>query len=85
MNKKETQILLTRIEKWYARLQTQFVSDSQILSAEFGWSKEPTSFSQRESLDYNPLKKVTPGDKNGKVHGSISQALSRKNGEKNPL
>jgi len=60
MNKKETQILLTRIEKWYARLQTQFVSDSQILSAEFGWSKEPTSFSQRESLDYKSIKEGDP-------------------------
>jgi hypothetical protein len=42
MNQKETQIILTRIEKWYARIQTQFISDTKILDAEFGWSKDST-------------------------------------------
>ncbi len=60
MNKKETQILLTRIEKWYARLQNQFVSNSQILDAEFGWSKDPTPFSERQSLEYKPIKEGEP-------------------------
>ena len=56
MNQKETQIILTRIEKWYARIQTQFISDTKILDAEFGWSKEPTPFSERLNLDYKPIK-----------------------------
>ena len=32
MNKKETQIILTRIEKWFARLQTLFISNEQNLN-----------------------------------------------------
>jgi len=60
MNQKETQIILTRIEKWYARIQTQFISDTKILDAEFGWSKDSTLFSERLNLDYKPIKEGEP-------------------------
>ena len=55
MNKKETKIILERIEKWYDRLPSLFVQNSQVLSAEFGWSKDPTPFSERLDLDYKPI------------------------------
>ena len=60
MTKKETQIILTRIEKWYARLQTLFISDDLILKAEFAWSKEPTPFSDRLNLKYKPITEGEP-------------------------
>ena len=60
MNTKETQIILTRIEKWYARIQTQFISDTKILDAEFGWSKESTPFSNRLNLDYKSIQEGEP-------------------------
>ena len=56
MNKKETKLILERIQKWYNRLPALFIQDSQPLSAEFGWSKEPTPFSERLNLDYKPIK-----------------------------
>ena len=56
MNKKETKLILERIQKWYNRLPDLFIQDSQPLSAEFGWSKEPTPFSERLNLNYKPIK-----------------------------
>ena len=56
MNKKETKLILERIQKWYNRLPALFIQDSQPLSAEYGWSKEPTPFSERLRLDYKPIK-----------------------------
>ena len=56
MNKKETKLILERIQKWYNRLPPLFIQESQLLSAEFGWSKEPTPFSERLNLDYKPIK-----------------------------
>ena len=44
MNKKETEVVLQRIENWYARLPDLIVFDKQNFHAEFGWSKEPTPF-----------------------------------------
>ena len=52
MNKKETEVILQRIEKWYNHLPNLFITDKQNFSAKFGWSKEPTSFSERLKLDY---------------------------------
>jgi alpha-mannosidase len=60
MNKEETKLIIIRIEKWYARLQTLFNSDSHVLNAEFGWSNEPTPFSDRLNLDYKPIKEGAP-------------------------
>ena len=44
MNKKETEVVLQRIENWYARLPDLIVFDKQNFNAEFGWSKKPTLF-----------------------------------------
>jgi len=55
VNKKESRIILKRIEKWYERLQSEFIFDSIQLNAEYGWSKEPTSFSDRQSLSYKAI------------------------------
>ena len=63
MNKKETEVILQRIEKWYNHLPTLFITDKQNFSAKFGWSKEPTPFSERLKLDYKSIKK---GDEWGK-------------------
>ena len=56
MNKKETKLILERILKWYNRLPDLFIQDSKPLSAEFGWSKEPTPFSERLNLNYKLIK-----------------------------
>ena len=57
MNKKETEVILQRIEKWYNHLPNLFITDKQNFSAKFGWSKEPTPFSERLKLDYKSIKK----------------------------
>jgi alpha-mannosidase len=84
MNQKETQIILTRIEKWYARIQTQFISDTKILDAEFGWSKDPTPFSERLNLDYKPIKEGEPWGQKWEsawfhLTGSVPEEWSGKN------
>ena len=56
MNKKETAVVLQRIENWYARLPDLIVYDKQTFDAEFGWSKEPTPFSERMNLSYKEVK-----------------------------
>jgi len=56
MNKKETQVVLQRIENWYARLPNLIVFDKQNFDAEFGWSKEPTPFQSRMDLSYKKIK-----------------------------
>ncbi len=56
MNKKETQVVLQRIENWYARLPDLIVFDKQNFRAEFGWSKEPTPFQSRMDLNYKKIK-----------------------------
>ena len=63
MNKKETEVILQRIEKWYNHLPTLFILEKQNFSAKFGWSKEPTPFSERLSLDY---KSIQEGEEWGK-------------------
>jgi len=55
MNKKETEVLINRIEKWYNRLPSLFIYDKQVLRAEYAWSKTPVPFSDRLSLDYKPI------------------------------
>ena len=56
MNKKETEILIARIEKWYAQLPNNFVYDKIPFQAKFGWSKEKVSFKDRLNLEYKPIK-----------------------------
>ena len=47
MNEKETNIIVSRIEKWYIRLSEMFVEDRQTLDAEYCWSKEPIPFAKK--------------------------------------
>ena len=56
MNKKETAVILQRIENWYKRLPDLVVYDKQLFHAECGWSKDPTSFADRLDLDYKEIK-----------------------------
>ena len=60
MKQKELEILLTRITKWYERIQTYIVPETVPLDAEFAWSKDPTPFSKRLSLDYKSIKTGEP-------------------------
>ena len=55
MNKKETEVILQRIKNWYGRIQDLFIYDEKKFKAKFGWSKEPTKFEDRMSLDYKPI------------------------------
>ena len=55
MNKKETEVILQRIQNWYGRLPNLFIYDEKKFEAKFGWSKEPTKFEDRLSLDYKPI------------------------------
>ena len=73
MNKKETAVVLQRIENWYARLPDLIVYDKQMFDAEFGWSKEPTPFSERMNLSY---KEVKEGDSWGEKWESAWFRLS---------
>ena len=55
MNKKETEVILQRIQNWYGRLPNLFIHDEKKFEAKFGWSKEPTKFEDRLSLEYKPI------------------------------
>ena len=55
MTEKETEVILQRIQNWYGRLPSLFIYDEKKFSAQFGWSKEPTKFENRMSLDYKPI------------------------------
>ena len=56
MNKKESEILIARIEKWYAKLPNYFIYNKLPFEAKFGWSKEKVSFKDRLNLEYKPIK-----------------------------
>ena len=57
MNKKETDIIVSRIEQWYSRMLGYFVEDRTPLSAKYGWSKEAVPFANRNKLKYKNIKK----------------------------
>ena len=57
MNKKETEIIVSRIEQWYSRMLDYFVEDRTPLSAKYGWSKEAVPFANRNKLKYKNIKK----------------------------
>ena len=57
MNKKETEIVVSRIEQWYSRMLGYFVEDRIPLSAKYGWSKEAVPFANRNKLKYKNIKK----------------------------
>ena len=52
MNEKETNIIITRIEQWYSRIQGMFVEDRKSLKAEYSWSKDPVPFANRLDKKY---------------------------------
>ena len=52
MNEKETNIIISRIERWCNRLPAMFVEDEQLLSAEYSWSKDPIPFASRLEKKY---------------------------------
>ena len=56
MNKKETEVILQRIRKWYDRLPGLFIYEQRDFDAQYGWSKEATPFKDRLSLDYKTIK-----------------------------
>ena len=56
MNKKETEVILQRIQKWYDRLPGLLIYDQRNFDAKYGWSKEPKPFNDRHSLDYRSIK-----------------------------
>ena len=68
---KETEVVLQRIENWYARLPELVVYNKQEFNAEYGWSKEPTSFKSKGDLKYKKKKRAIAGVKNGRVLGFI--------------
>ena len=57
MNKKETNIIVSRIEQWNSRLQGLFIEDRVSLSAKFAWSKNAVPFSEKNKLKYKPITK----------------------------
>ena len=63
MNKKETQIIVSRIEQWYSRMLGNFVEDRTPLLAKYGWSKDAVPFDSRDKLKY---KNITKGKSWGK-------------------
>ena len=58
MNEKETNIIISRIERWHNRLPAMFVEDEQLLTAEYSWSKDPVPFARRLEKKY---RKITQG------------------------
>ena len=57
MNKKETQIIVSRIEQWYSRMLGNFVEDRTPLLAKYGWSKDAVPFDSRDKLKYKNITK----------------------------
>ena len=55
MNKKETAIIVSRIEQWNNRLKDYFIEDRTPLKAKYAWSKKPVLFSDRTKLKYKPI------------------------------
>ena len=56
MDKKESEILIARINKWYAALPKHFIYDEILFDAKLGWSKDRVAFQDRLSLDYKVVK-----------------------------
>ena len=56
MDKKEIEVILQRIEKWYKSLYEMVVYDKRVFNAEFGWTKDHISFEDKNSLSYKPIK-----------------------------
>ena len=57
MNEKETNIIITRIERWYNRLQGMLIEDRKSLTAKYSWSKNPVPFTDRLEKKYKSIQK----------------------------
>ena len=57
MNKKETAIIVSRIEQWNNRLKDNFVEDRTTLTSKYAWSKNAVPFSEKNKLKYKPITK----------------------------
>ena len=57
MNKKETAIIVSRIEQWNNRLKDYFVEDRTTLTSKYAWSKNAVPFSEKNKLKYKPITK----------------------------
>ena len=55
MNEKETEVILQRVENWYARLPEMIVYNRQNFHAEYGWSKDPTPFKNKGDLKFRKI------------------------------
>ena len=56
MNKKYTDLIIGRINRFYERLEKSYLKDPVLFKAEFGWSKDPIPFSEKESLSFKAIK-----------------------------
>ena len=57
MNKKETAIIVSRIEQWNNRLKDYFIEDRTTLASKYAWSKNAVPFSEKNKLKYKPITK----------------------------
>ena len=57
MNKKETAIIVSRIEQWNNRLKDYFIEDRTALTSKYAWSKNTVPFSEKNKLKYKPITK----------------------------
>ncbi len=57
MNKKETAIIVSRIEQWNNRLKDYFIEDRTALTSKYAWSKNAVPFSEKNKLKYKPITK----------------------------
>ncbi|MBT5734481.1 alpha-mannosidase [bacterium] len=57
MNKKETAIIVSRIEQWNNRLKDYFIEDRTALTSKYAWSKNAVPFSEKNKLKYKPISK----------------------------
>jgi alpha-mannosidase len=57
LNKKETAIIVSRIEQWNNRLKDYFIEDRTALTSKYAWSKNAVPFSEKNKLKYKPISK----------------------------
>jgi len=57
LNKKETAIIVSRIEQWNNRLKDYFIEDRTTLASKYAWSKNAVPFSEKNKLKYKPITK----------------------------
>ena len=56
MNKKYTDLIIGRINRFYERLEKTYLGDSVPFIAEYCWSKDPVAFAEKNNLKYKSIK-----------------------------